>query len=469
MTLPLRSAMLIAALVPSLHRAAAAQVALPTSERDQARDVYRELVEIVTTDSAGNTPRAAQAMANRLTGAGLPAADVHVLTLNPQVGMLVARLRGRGTGRRPILLMAHLDVVPAHRADWTVDPYTFLERDGWFYGRGTSDNKAGAAGLVINMMRWAREGWRPERDVIIVLTGDEETSGASIDWLLRERRDLVDAELALNTDAGGVDVIGGRALVFTAQAAEKVYADFALEVTDAGGHSSLPRAVNPINTLAAALARIGSYRFPLQLNEIARAYFERNARIDTAHGADMRAVLRPNTDRAAEARLSAIPHYNARLRTTCVATRVEAGHANNALPQRARANVNCRIMPGTPAADVEAQLRRLAGDSVRVTPVNPARPSPPSPLPPDLMGTIERLAGEQWPGITVIPYMETGATDGLSTRNAGIPTYGLSAVANDPADERAHGRDERVGVEAFYGATQFWYRMVKALAGETTP
>jgi len=446
-----------------------AQVALPAPDRALAREVYSELVSIPTTDSAGNTVRAAQAMAARLVAAGIPAADVQVLTYQAK-GMLVARLRGRAGGARPLLLMAHLDVVPADRADWTVDPYTFLERDGYFYGRGTSDNKAGVATLVTNMIRWAREGWRPDRDLIVVLTGDEETAGDCIAWLVREHKGLIDAEYALNTDAGSVELRDGRATVFAVQASEKVYADYTLEVTDAGGHSSLPRAFNPIVTLSGALTRIGAYRFPAQLNAISRAFFERSARLDTtARAADMLAILRPRPDAAALARLSAVPYYNARLRTTCTPTRVEAGHANNALPQRARAIVNCRVLPGQPVDSVQARLQRLAGDSIRIEPVRPANPSPPS-VPTDaLTATLERLAAEQWPGITVIPYMETGATDGLYVRNAGIPVYGVGAVARDPNDVRAHGRDERVGVEAYYGAVQFWYRMVKTLAERPTP
>ena len=449
---------------------ARAQVALPAQDQGLARDVYRQLVEIVTTDSAGNTPAAARAVADRLIAAGIPAADVQVLTLNPKVGMLVARLRGTNPRARPILLMAHLDVVPAARSDWTVDPYTFLERDGWFYGRGTSDNKAGAATLVTNMIRWARERWRPSRDIIIALTGDEETAGASIASLVRDHRELVDAEFALNTDAGAVHVVNGRATVFAEQASEKVYDDFQLEATDAGGHSSLPRAINPIYSLSAALMRIGAYRFPVKLNDITRTYFERSAQLDSGQmAADMRAIVQPNPDPRVVERLSAIPYYNARLRTTCVATRLDGGHANNALPQRARATVNCRILPGESVDSVLATLRHLAGDTVQVTPLRQAVPSPPSIPPPALQATIERLAQEQWPGIVVMPYMETGATDGLYTRNVGIPTYGLGAVAGDPNDVRAHGRDERVAVDAFYGAVQFWYRMVKELAGPPRP
>jgi acetylornithine deacetylase/succinyl-diaminopimelate desuccinylase-like protein len=443
-----------------------AQTTMPPAERAAARAIFRELVEMVTTDSAGNTPRTAQAMADRLIAAGIPAADVHVLSLNPKVGMLVARLRGRNSSARPILLMAHLDVVPANRADWTVDPYAFQERDGWFFGRGTSDDKGGASILVTTLARYAREHWRPERDIIVALTGDEETAGASIASLVTDHRDLVDAEFALNADAGSVTLMDGRPRVFAVQASEKVYMDYQLEVTDAGGHSSLPRAVNPIYTLSAALVRLGAYQFPLQLNDITRTWLERSSQLDTGQlAADKRAVIAPSPDPAVVARLSAVPYLNARLRTTCVATRLDGGHANNALPQRARATINCRVLPGQPIEEVTATLRRLAGDSVTLTELRTPVLSPPSVPPPALMATFERLSAEQWPGIVTIPYMETGATDGLYTRNGGIPTYGVEAFASDPNDVRAHGRDERLGVEAYYDAAQLWYRMVKELAG----
>lgn len=316
--------------------------------------------------------------------------------------------------------------------------------------------------LVANLVRFKREGWQPQRDVIVLLTGDEETSGASIQWLLAEHRPLIDAEVALNTDSGGIIMKEGGTPLFTIQASEKVYADYQLDVTDAGGHSSLVRPENPIYTLAEALERIAAYRFPLKVTEVARTFFERSARVETGQlASDMRAVAQVPPGEAAAARLSAMPYYNARLRTTCVATRVEAGHANNALPQLARANVNCRILPGESTADVEAAVRRLAGQKVKVTTSEAPKNSPPSPVAPALLSRFERLVSGQWPGVPVAPVMEAGATDGLYTRNAGIPTYAASALTENPDDVRAHGKDERVGVEAFYAATEFWYRMVK--------
>ena len=293
---------------------------------------------------------------------------------------------GANPRARGVLLMAHIDVVPARREDWSVDPWTFLERDGWFYGRGTTDNKAGAAMLVANFITLKRAGWQPARDLIVVLTGDEETAQKSIQWLLAERRALVDADLAFNTDGGGVKLRDGRPAVFEVQASEKIYADYQLEVTDVGGHSSLVRPDNPIYTLAAALTRIGDHQFPLHVNEVTRMFLERSAATESGQTAiDMRAVAAVPPDLAAAARLSRTPFYNAQLRTTCVATKVDAGHANNALPQMARAVVNCRILPGLPGADVEAVIRRLAGEKVKVTVLEPPIASPPSTLTPALL------------------------------------------------------------------------------------
>jgi acetylornithine deacetylase/succinyl-diaminopimelate desuccinylase-like protein len=444
------------------------QSGLPPADKTLARDILQELIQIETTDVKGATPHAAQAMADRLLAAGFPREDVRVLQPNPQTGNVVARLRGRDPRVRPILLMAHIDVVPALRADWSVDPWTLLERDGWLYGRGTTDNKAGAAMLVTNFIRMKRENWQPRRDVIVVLTGDEETSQTSIQWLLAEHRGLIDAELALNTDSGGLIVKSGRPTLFSVQASEKIYADYALEVTDVGGHSSLARPDNPIYTLAAALRRIADYRFPVKVTDVARIFFERSALVETGQlAADMRAVAATPPDSGALARLTALPFYNARLRTTCVATRVDAGHANNALPQLARAVINCRILPGESLADVETTMRHLAGAGVKVTVISTPVASPPSPLTPSLFSQLERLVAAQWPGVPVAPVMEPGATDGLFVRRAGIPTYGISALAQNPDDIRAHGKDERIEIQDFFNATQFWYQMVKMVAEQT--
>ena len=440
---------------------AAAQPAM-TADRSLAREILKELVEIQTTEDHG-TSQAAQAIAARLIAAGFPKEDVEVIGHDARAQNVVARYRGRNPGARAVLLMAHIDVVSARREDWSIDPWSLLERDGWVYGRGSSDNKAGAAMLLANFITLKRAGWQPERDLVIVLTGDEETAQKGIQWLLENRRGVADAEVAFNTDGGGVMLREGRPAIFEVQASEKIYADYQLEVTDVGGHSSLVRPDNPIYALAAALTRIGEHQFPLHVNDVTRMFLERSSVTESGQTAiDMRAVAATPPDLAAAARLSRSLFYNAQLRTTCVATRVDAGHANNALPQHARAVVNCRILPGLPGADVEAVIRRLAGETVKVTVLEPPIASPPSTLTPALLTRLEPLVAKHWPGVPVIPMMATGATDGMYTRSRGIPTYGVAAIDKDPEDERAHGKDERVGVESFNRATQFWLELMRA-------
>ena len=440
-----------------------AQTPLPPADRVLARAILHELVEMRTTEADGATPRAAQTLADRLIAAGLAKEDVRVLGPDARTGNLVARLRGRNSRARPILLMAHLDVVPAPRVDWSFDPWTLTERDGWFYGRGTHDNKAGSAMLVANFIRFMREGWQPERDLIVLLTGDEETAQRSIQWLLKEHRSLIDAEAAFNTDGGAVVVKDGRAEIFEVQSSEKIYADYRLEVADPGGHSSLARPENPIYRLSAALSRIGEHQFPLHVTEGTRMFLERTASTESGQTAiDMRAVAAVPPDLPAAARLSRSPFLNANLRTTCVATRVDGGHANNALPQLAGAVINCRILPGLPGAEVEAVIRQLAGPKIKVTVIEAPVSSPPSSMTPETLVRIDRLVAKYWPGVPAVPTMSTGATDGMYTRSAGIPTYGVSGLDEDPEDVRSHGEDERVGVESFYRAMQFWYELAKS-------
>jgi acetylornithine deacetylase/succinyl-diaminopimelate desuccinylase-like protein len=444
---------------------AAAQPA-PTADRALARDILKQLVEMQTTEEHG-TSQAAQAVVARLIAAGFPKEDVEAIGHDARAQNVVARYRGRNPRARAVLLIAHLDVVPARREDWSVDPWTLLERDGWLYGRGSSDNKAGAAMLIANFITMKRAGWQPDRDLILVLTGDEETAQKGIQWVLDNRPVVAGAELAFNTDGGAVALRNGRPAIFEVQASEKIYADYQLEVTDAGGHSSLVRPDNPIYTLAAALTRIGEHQFPLHVNDVTRMFLERSSTTEDGQTAiDMRAVAAVPPDLAAAARLSRSPFYNAQLRTTCVATKVEAGHANNALPQMARAVVNCRILPGLPGADVEAVVRRLAGDKVKVAVVEAPIASPPSALTPALLSRIEPLAAKYWPGVPVIPMMATGATDGMYTRARGIPTYGVSTLDRDPDDERAHGKDERVSVESFNRATQFWLELMRTFGDD---
>ena len=435
-----------------------------------ARDLLAELIAINTTHERGNTTPAAEAMARRLVAAGFPAGDVLVVGPATANRNLVARFRGTGA-RRPILLLAHLDVVEARRDDWSLDPFTLTERDGFFYGRGTSDIKDMAALFVATLIRFKREGFVPDRDIILALTAGEE-SGADyngVQWLLANRRDLIDAAYCINGDSGDPLAREGRPFARNVEASEKVYMSVALKARNPGGHSSLPTRDNAIYQLAAALTRIAGHEFPVRLNEITRAYFERAAAtMQPALAADVRGVLRTPPDAGAAARLSArSPFFNAQLRTTCVATRVEAGHADNALPQTARAVVNCRLLPDERPADVVATIRELVGQGpppVTVTVTDSAVPSPPSPLVPEVMGALERVTGELWPGIPVIPNLETGATDGLYLRNAGMAVYGVSGVFLDADDIRAHGRDERIGVREYYEGALFTYRFLKALA-----
>lgn len=435
------------------------------AQRALEREIFEELINVNTSDSAGNTPILAHRIEARLEQAGFPAADVQVLGKDARHQNVVARYRGRSAGKKPILLMAHLDVVDARREDWSFDPYQFREEGGYYYGRGTSDNKAGASIVIANFIRLRREGFVPDRDLVMVLTSDEETSGDAIKWLVSEHRDLIDAEYALNTDAGGGALQSGKPLAFSVQASEKMYLTFLLEVRNKGGHSSIPVRDNAIYHLADGVAKLARFDFPVELNEVSRAYFQKTAETETGALAEaMRALARTGDAAAARTVAAASPYWNSVMRTTCVATRLFAGHADNALPQLAQATVNCRILPGKSPDSVQATLARVVGDTA-ITIRRAAEPtaSPASPLRADVMAPIERLVGQFWPGVAVVPEMSTGATDGLYVRNAGIPVYGVSAIFENVNDVRAHGRDERVGVKEFHDASRFWYDMLKAL------
>jgi acetylornithine deacetylase/succinyl-diaminopimelate desuccinylase-like protein len=441
----------------------------PLDTRQQlARDIFKELIEINTTDSGGDCTKAAEAMAARFTSAGFPATDVQVVGPSPKKRNVVARLRGTGA-EKPILLLAHLDVVEARREDWSFDPFAFLERDGYFYGRGTNDIKSGAAVLVADLIRMKQEGYTPDRDLIVALTADEEAGDANgVDWLLRNRRALIDAEYCLNVDGGGGELRKGVKLANELQTSEKVYVSFALETRNSGGHSSLPVKDNAIYHLAQGLARLAAFDFPVRLNETTRAFFERMSRIETGDAAaDMRAVAGSPVDAAAAARLAASsPYYNSLMRTTCVATRLEGGHADNALPQLARAIVNCRILPEDSPQNVQTTLVHVLADpAIAVSEVAPPQPSPASPLRPDVVRAVEAVTAEMWPGVPVLPIMSTGASDGLYLRRAGMPVYGVSGLFDDIDDVRAHGKDERMAAWAFFDGLEFMYRLEKALAG----
>jgi len=441
-----------------------------TARQQRTLEIYKELVEINTVTATGDTGHAADAMAVRLRAAGFDDADVQVFKPAPRKGNLVARLRGTGA-RRPILLVAHLDVVPASRDDWSVDPFTLLEQDGYFYGRGTIDDKFMATAFVANLIRYREEGYKPDRDIILALETDEEildADGLGINWLLRNHRDLIDAEFALN-EGGGVGLKAGRPIRNSVQTSEKVSLSYRLEVRNRGGHSSVPTADNAIYRLAEALVRLSKFSFPFHLNDTTRAYFERIAQFEGDQtAADIRSVISSHPDPAALSlvRLSANPAYNAQLRTTCVATMLEGGQAFNALPQVARATVNCRILPGEPVDEVMATLERVvADDHVSVTRIDEPVLSAPSALQADVLGAIEKLTGEFWPGAAVVPTMSAGATDGSYLRNAGIPTYGHSGLAVDVDDSRIHGKDERVLVKSFFDGQDYLYRLVRMLAG----
>ncbi|MBV9530409.1 MAG: M20/M25/M40 family metallo-hydrolase [Bradyrhizobium sp.] len=444
-----------------------------TAQQQFARDVYKELIEIDTTTAGGDTAKAAEAMAARLRASGFPYEDVHVFIPAPHKGNLVARLRGRGT-RRPILLLAHLDVVPALREDWSVEPFRLTEQDGYFYGRGTSDDKYMAAAFVTNLIRYKQEGYKPDRDIIVALETDEEIldrDALGVQWLLKNHRELMDAEFALN-EGGGVGLKDGKPIRNSVQTSEKVSVSYQLDVRDRGGHSSVPRKDNAIYRLAEGLVRLSKFPFPFKLNDTTRAYFERNAQFEGDQtAADMLAVLseKPDASSPSFVRLAANPVYNAQLRTTCVATMLQGGHAVNALPQLASAKVNCRIMPGEPVEEVKATLQRaLDDDQITVSQLNEPVLSPPSALHEEVMGAIATLTQEFWPGAVVLPVMSAGATDGSYLRNAGIPTYGHSGMANDINDIRAHGKDERVPVKSFYEGEEYLYRLIKTLSGGTS-
>jgi acetylornithine deacetylase/succinyl-diaminopimelate desuccinylase-like protein len=442
--------------------------------RQLSHDIFKHLIEINTTDSVGNVSTAAEAMAQRFRDAGFSESDLHILGPNDRKKNLVVRFHGSGR-HKPVLLIGHLDVVEARREDWTTDPFQFVEKDGYYYGRGTQDMKDGDAIMVTTLIRFKKEGYVPDRDIILALTADEEGGTSNgVDWLLRNNRELIDAEFVLNHDGGGILSEHGKPQFMSVDASEKLYSDYELTVTNPGGHSSLPRPDNAIYHLADGLARLEHYQFQFELTNITRAYYERMSKVATGQrAADMLAILKTPPDMAAVARLSQDPIDNSIMHTTCVATRLNAGHANNALPQTAKANVNCRIVPGHSTEEIRLELEKVFADpkiSVRevggIGGITNRKSFVPPPLRPDVFQPLEKVVVSVWPGLPVIPDMATGASDGVYTNATGLPTYCISGEAIDRDDIRAHGKDERIRVDSFYRAVDFYYQFLKTLTSQ---
>jgi acetylornithine deacetylase/succinyl-diaminopimelate desuccinylase-like protein len=450
----------------------------PPADRAEAREILKQLIEINTTDTPqGNVTTGAAAMEKRFLDAGFAREDVLLLGPDPHKQNLVVRIRAVSQPtEKPVLFLCHMDVVQALRSDWHTDPFQFVEKDGYYYGRGTQDMKDSDAALVSTFLRLHREGYKPHRDLLLALTADEEGgkfNGAS--WLVQQHRDLVDAAYVINPDSGGVELDHGRAVVADVEATEKVYADYQVTATNPGGHSSRPRPDNAIYELTIALHKLAAYTFPFELNAVTRTYFENLGSQETGQAADdIRAILSTPPDPAAAARLSAEPSFNSNFRTTCVATRLSAGHANNALPQTAQANVNCRIFPGHSPEEIRQQLLGLFGDpklAVKyvsdaglVSDTAPDRKAmvPPAPIK-EVFEPLTRLTQDIWPGITVTPVMENGASDSIYFAQAGIPCYGYSAIALERDDDRAHGQDERLPVDSYWKSLDFFYAFAKDL------
>ena len=440
---------------------------------DQAtfRELYEELVETNTTLSSGSCTLAAERMAARLKVAGLPDGQITLFAdpRHPKEGGLVAVYPGTSTTLKPILAIAHIDVVEAKREDWTRDPFTLIEEGGYFYGRGTADDKAMAAMLVDTLIRFQTSGHRPKRAVKIALTCGEETNGAfnGVEWLAANKRALIDAEFALNEGGGGTSDGKGKVVEQAMQVGEKTFATYRLETRNPGGHSSVPRPDNAIYQLAQALVRIQAHEFPLEMSETTRTYFrEAGAGRKDATGAAMVALAANPADKAAEAIANRDPFLHSNLRTTCVATMLDGGHARNALAQRAGAYVNCRIFPGHSVEEIRAELAKVIADpEVTVTALAPLRPSPPAPpLDPKVMGPAKALSAKYFPGVPVVPVMANGYTDSTFLTAAGIPAYGVPGLWGDPDGNGAHGLNERIEVRSVYVGRDYLYDLIVAYA-----
>jgi acetylornithine deacetylase/succinyl-diaminopimelate desuccinylase-like protein len=466
-------------LTPSLLLAGALHAQVYTAgalkpHQQLAHDIYKELIEINSGVTTGNVTTAAVAMAKRFKDAGIPDSDVFVGGPRPEKFNVVARIHGRNGSRKPLILLAHIDVVEAVKTDWSpdLDPFVFTEREGYYYGRGTADDKAMASIFVANTLRLKQEGYVPDRDIIIALTADEESGPANgVDWLLKTHPELVNGGLVINEGGGGT-LRNGKPLFNTVQATEKITTNITLHVANRGGHSSVPRADNAIYSLAQALLKVSQYQFPIKLNDVTRQYFSKTAEVeDPAMGRAMKALVANPADKAAIATVTADPRYNSMLRTTCVATGLTGGHATNALPQLAEANINCRIYPDETAQQVRDSLARVIGDTTVQVLVRTQRPpAPASALLPELVQPVERITKEMFGNIPVIPVMSTGATDSRWFRQQGVPAFGVSGLFSDPAvDARAHGKDERMRIQSYYEGQEFLYRLTKALTQPVVP
>jgi acetylornithine deacetylase/succinyl-diaminopimelate desuccinylase-like protein len=432
-----------------------------------ARSIFKELIEINTTHSTGSTTVASNAISKRLKAAGF--SDDEIIISGPGLNdqNLIVRMKG-SSQKPPILLLAHLDVVEARREDWSFDPFQFLEQDGYFYGRGTMDIKDGAAILVACFIRMKEERFIPDRDLILALTAGEEGGPefSGVEWLLKNHRSMIEAEFCINMDAGDPHIIRGKRMYRTVSASEKGYLNFNLEVKNSGGHSSIPVKENAIYTLAKGLIKLSNYDFPVHLDEVTKSYFEKMSLIEKGQlAADMKTIVANPEDATVILRLSSIPFYNALIRTTCVATMLQAGHAENALPQTAKAVINCRVLPGESEIEIKKTILEVLDDSlIIVSTLTSLGDNPASPLKPEVMQIIENVTYKMWPGIPIVPIMETGGTDGSSLRSAGIPTYGISGVFIDIEDIRAHGKDERIGVKEFYDGLEYEYQLIKSFS-----
>lgn len=442
-----------------------AQTTRPDAEKQLAHDIYKQFIEIQSGFTTGATTPVAEAAAARLKAAGFSDSDIFVGGAIPKKANLVVRYHGTGA-RKPLLLLAHIDVVEAKREDWSTDPFQFLEKDGFFYGRGTGDDKAQAAVWIANLIQYKKEGFKPDRDIIVALTADEEGGGPynGVDWLLKNHRDLIEAELALN-EGGWGEESKGKKISNDLQVSEKYVLNYRFEVRNKGGHSSMPVHDNAIYHLAGALQRLGDFGFPLKTNEVTAAYFQQMAKIETGSIKDDLAKISSSSQEAMEKVAAASPAWNSTLRTTCVATMLEGGHAINALPQLAAATVNCRVLPEDSPEYVLSTLQKVvADDQLSVKQLSDFSKAAASPMRPDLLKAVSEITTHMWPGVPTVPIMVMGATDGRYLRTVGIPTYGIQGFFMDRDDIRFHGRDERLGVQSFYEGQAFLYELVKRLS-----